>query len=446
MFTSQPALEPQVPVQMTEPPAQWGQAKLIGFRFAFAYFVFYSFPFPITWIPYTDYVIDKYSQFFDWLVPWTAKHILHIPYPVKEVFTGSGDTTFNYVFNLLQLVVAIVAVVVWSLLDRKRPNYQKLHQWFRLYIRFALLNSLIVYGSFKVIKTQFPDLRLSDLMTTYGQSTPMHLLWAFMGASKSYNLFTGGVEMLGGILLIVPRFTLLGSLVALGAMTQVFVLNMCYDVPVKLYSFHLLLMAVVLAAPDLPRLARLLVFNRPVPAANDPPLFRRKWLNYGLLGVQLAFGLYILGLNLYQGHQIYTTSGNGAPKLAIRGIWIVDEFSANGQAQPSSVSDQSRWQQAIFDDYSEVLIQSSNGWRQRYRQNVDTGKKAILIWKREDQPPQQPQLHYEMPAIDSLVLDGQFDGRTLHVKLHRIPEPNFMLTSRGFHWISEYPFNRFDEH
>lgn len=446
MPTSQPALEPQVPVRMTEPPVQWSQAKRIGFRFIFAYFVFYNFPFPTSWIPYTDYLIDKYSQFLDWLVPWTAKHILHIPYPVKAVFTGSGDTTFDYVLTLLQLVVAVVAVVIWSLLDRKRPNYQKLHQWFRLYIRFALLNSLIAYGSFKVIKTQFPDLRLSDLMTTYGQSTPMHLLWAFMGASKSYNLFTGGVEMLGGILLIVPRFTLLGSLVALGAMTQVFVLNMCYDVPVKLYSFHLLLMAVVLAAPDLPRLARLFVFNRPVPAASHPPLFRRRWLNYALLGLQFAFGLYILGLNLYQGQKIYTTSGDGAPKLAIRGIWIVDEFSANGQVQPSSVSDQSRWQQAIFDDYSEVLIQSSNGWRQRYRQNVDTAKRTILIWKREQQRPQQPQLHYELPTTDSLVLDGQFDDRTLHVKLHRIPEPNFMLTSRGFHWISEYPFNRFDEH
>jgi len=389
---------------------------------------------------------SKYSELFSWLVPWTGKHILHIQYPIAEVFTGSGDTTFNYVMALLTLFVAVVATVIWSLLDRRRPSYQKLHQWFRVYLRFVLLTAMIAYGSDKVIKTQFPNLRLSDLMTTYGQSTPMHLLWAFMGASKSYNFFAGGMEVLGGILLIVPRLTLLGSLVSIAAVTQVFVLNMCYDVPVKLYSFHLLVMGTILAAPDLPRLARVLVFNRPVPARNDRALFQRKWLNYGLLGVQFVFGLYILGLNLYQGQKLYNTSGDGAPKLAIRGIWMVDEFSADGQAQPPSLSGQARWQQVIFDDYYEMLIQSNNGWRQRYRQTVDMAKKTVLIWKREDQRPRQPQFGYEMPNPDSLILDGQFDGRHIHAQLRRLPEPNFMLTSRGFHWINEYPFNRFDEH
>ena len=37
-------------------------------------------------------------------------------------------------------------------------------------------------------------------------------------------------------------------------MTHVFMLNMCFDVPVKLYSFAYLVMAIFLIAPDLPRL------------------------------------------------------------------------------------------------------------------------------------------------------------------------------------------------
>ena len=46
---------------------------------------------------------------------------------------------------------------------------------------------------------------------------------------------------------------MLGALIALCDMTHVFMLNMTYDVPVKLFSFHLMLMALFLLAPDFQR-------------------------------------------------------------------------------------------------------------------------------------------------------------------------------------------------
>jgi len=55
-------------------------------------------------------------------------------------------------------------------------------------------------------------------------------------------------------------------------------INFSYDVPVKLYSSHLLLLAVFLILPDLRRLASLLVLNRPTEPARIEPLFQRKWL------------------------------------------------------------------------------------------------------------------------------------------------------------------------
>jgi hypothetical protein len=50
---------------------------------------------------------------------------------------------------------------------------------------------MIGYGSYKVIQSQFPAPTLLRLLEPYGQSSPMALLWTLMGASKSYNLFTG---------------------------------------------------------------------------------------------------------------------------------------------------------------------------------------------------------------------------------------------------------------
>src|SRR5205807_3997106 len=85
--------------------------------------------------------------------------------------------------------------------------------------------------------------------------------------------------------------TLLGALCAAGATLQVFLLNMCYDVPVKLMSGHLLLMALTLIVPDVPRLVRFFVLGRPVAPRPAMPLFawRRLDLAARVLGV-IAFG------------------------------------------------------------------------------------------------------------------------------------------------------------
>ena len=48
---------------------------------------------------------------------------------------------------------------------------------------------------------------------------------------------------------------MLGAWVCLLDMLQVFALNMAYDFGLKQLSFHLIVMAAVLVAPDLPRLA-----------------------------------------------------------------------------------------------------------------------------------------------------------------------------------------------
>jgi hypothetical protein len=88
-------------------------------------------------------------------------------------------------------------------------------------------------------------------------------------------MFTGVAEMLGGLLLTTRRTTLLGALLCIGVLANVFMLNVGYDVPVKVLSFHLLAMAVFLAAPDLGRLAELFLFNRTVEPAVLRPLFAR---------------------------------------------------------------------------------------------------------------------------------------------------------------------------
>jgi uncharacterized membrane protein YphA (DoxX/SURF4 family) len=437
--------QPQVVLTSSEQPVLWRLSTRIAFRFICAYVFIYGFPFPLDAIPYAgNYLSGKYTALWQKAVPWVGAHVLHLSYPITIFTNGSGDTTYDYVLNSCFLVLAMAAATVWSLLDRKRPNYRKLHQWFIIYMRFLVGAAMVSYGMNKVFKLQFPAPFLSRLTGSYGESTPMGLLWTFMGASKTYTIFAGAIETLGGVLLIVPRLTTLGALVSMAAMGNVFMLNMSYDVPVKLFSFHLLVFSALLVLPDLRRLANVLVFNRTTDPAVSPPLFQRKWLNYGLLAVQLLFGLYLFGSYTYSNYRAAKLRGDNAPKPPLHGIWMVDEFVLNGQLRPPVPTDDLRWQKLIIDSRSEAFIQSMAGSHQRFWQQLNAEKKTLTLGRRAVLAP-RAQLTFENTAPDVLTLQGQFDGQPLRARLHHIPDPKFMLTTRGFHWINEYPFNRFDE-
>ncbi|MBZ5506981.1 MAG: hypothetical protein LAO78_16110 [Acidobacteriia bacterium] len=439
---TQARIEPGSALESATPPVPWSFGTRIGFRLAFIYFILYSFPFPVDLIPYTDFLDVNWDRLWRALVPWVAEHVLHLSYKITVFTNGSGDTTYDYVKTLCYAVLAITAAVVWSVLDRKRSNYQKLHGWLRLCVRIVLAAALLSYGAVKVIPNQMPDPPLSRLLTTNGDSTPMSLLWTFLGASRSYEIFAGLMEMVGGILLFFPRVSMLGALVSAATMTNVFMMNMSYDVPVKLYSFHLLLMSVWLLLPDLQRLANFFVFNREVKPQVHSPFFQRRWLNVSFFAAQLLLGLYLTSTDLYSSYQRARTSGFLAPTAPLYGIWMVDEFTIGGQ--PPQLNDQSRWQQAIFDNSFEVVFQSVGGKRQRFIHQTDVQKKTVTVWRREN-PGQRMQIAFDRPQPDAMTLDGNVDGKQIHAKLHRVPVPKFLLNTRGFHWINEYPFNRYNE-
>src|SRR5262249_42535112 len=152
------------------------------------------------------------------------------------------------------------------------------------------------------------------LLHTYGESSPMHLLWTFMGASDGYTWFTGAGEMLAGLLLCTRRTTLLGALVTFGVMAHVVALNFCFDVPVKLFSSHLVLMSVFLVAPDLPWLTKVFLLGRSEAPRGYTPLVHRRWLDWTLCVVRSVIVLTYLGLTLYQNHQMSKLRGLLVPE------------------------------------------------------------------------------------------------------------------------------------
>jgi len=420
-------------------PVQWGLAKRLLFRFVCAYFFLYIFPFPLDYVPYVDAVAQQYQILWNLLVPWVGKHVFQTEINVFP--NGSGDTTFNYVQLFCFLVLAAIATLVWSLLDKKRSNYARLHEWLRIYLRFALGAAMVSYGAYKVIPSQFPAPSMDRLMQPIGDASPMGILWTFIGASRSYEFFSGAAEMLGGLLLIARRTTLLGALVSIGVLSNIVMLNFSYDVPVKLYSVHLLLMAVILVLPDARRLANLFLFNRAAEPAEIRPLFRRVWLNRVGLAVRTLVLVGVTGLALYQSYDGYVSYGELAAKSPLYGIWNVDELEIDGKARPLVESDGTRWRRAIFDYPGTIAFQNVNDSRERYFLNLDDKKRVLELTKRDD-PKAKSTLSYRHAGPGLLALEGTFYGHKLRAKLHRAKMPKFRLVERGFHWINEYPFNR----
>jgi len=43
---------------------------------------------------------------------------------------------------------------------------------------------------------------------------------------------------------------------------------------------------------------------------------------------------------------------------------------------------------------------------------------------------------------ESLTLEGKLEQDSVKITLRKVGENNFLLVSRGFHWVNEYPYNR----
>jgi hypothetical protein len=417
----------------------WSPLKKILFRWTCAYFFLYIFPFPLDAFPYVAYAVQPYAGLWNDIVPWVGKHVFKVAITVLP--NGSGDTTYNYVQVFCFAVLAALATVVWSLLDRKRANYVRLNEWLRVYVTFSLAMSMISYGAIKVIKSQFPSATLDRLVQPFGDASPMGLLWTFMGATMAYSIFAGAAEMLGGLLLTTRRTRLLGGLVSIAVVSNIVMLNYAFDVPVKLYSSHLLVMGIFVIVPDLRRLMSFFVLNRPAAAVEFRPLFARPGLNRGALIFRALFVVGYTGLALYGAQQGRQTYGDLAPRSTLRGVWTVEEMVVNGTVRPPVFTDATRWRRMVFDYKTGMSIYTMNDSRRRFNLKLGPAQKTMILTKRED-PKASSTFTYQQPGPGLLTVTGTMDGETIQAKLRRADEKSFLLTSRGFHWINEYPFNR----
>ncbi len=410
--------------------------KLYAATWLATYWVVYIFFFPLGSVPGTTWLADGYD--------WCRQNLVMILGRVAfglvpaALPNGSGDTTYNYI-ELVSLGMMTCTLVPFLLRPGSGVSWKgKTRDAVSIYVRYYLGAVMLGYGWHKLIPVQFSPIGPDDCIMSYESTSPMGLLWRFMGASTAYQMFGGGAEVIGGLLLLFRRTSLLGAIISFGVLVNVVMLNFCFDVPVKLYSSHLLGMSVWLIYPHAGRLWNAIVSERAIAArvATDPFACNGVWRAIQVV-VQLAFVILFALLPAYQNWRDLFKIGSLQPKTERHGIYRVRAFSVGEETAETNLA--TRWIRVGWSDEGLIAIQRGDGIAKRFRFELDEKRNAIVLKQRGE-----PDIELNLKSLSPLEIElsGMFMEQPIRAVLEKLPEADSLINQRGFHWINEQPLNR----
>ena len=420
-------------------PQAWNIYQKLAFRFFMIFFLLYIFFEPNGVLPFSYTLSHIYLKPFYQLIPWLAKNVLHLAKPVTIFTNGSGDTTYDYLILLFITVLAATGMLIWSALDRKTKNYNKLYYWLCVIVRYYVAITMVAYGSFKIVKLQFPEPSLGRLLEPVGNMSPMGLAWAYMGHSVGFNYFTGFAELSCGLLLFFRRTTTLGAIMGLVVAGNIMAINYCFDVPVKILATMLVGMCAFLLFRDYHRLTDFFFKNKAASPSNlSPHRFKARWKNIILLIVKYALVLYVVGGYMIGAIQSGMQYGDNAKKPPLYGIYNVKTFVLGHDTLPPLTTDTIRWDKLLIN--SSATTKLMNDSTRIYDLNVDTLNHALVL--HTDADTVHKSVLYYTRNKDTLLIKGFWIKDTIYVKLVKYDLNKFTLLNRGFHWVNEHPYNR----
>lgn len=405
---------------------RWSFADKLTLRFLVTYIVLYIL------LLFLSPVIEVPLQ-------WFAEYILHWGADFKTESTGSGDRAFDYVRLAINVVLTLIIVVAWTMADKKRLSYNKLFYWFQVLLRVTLFVAMFIYGLAKVMKGQFADPSLLRLLQPVGDLSPMGLAWTFMGHSFYYSLFIGFTELLGGMLVLFRKTLTLGSLIIVGVMTNVAIMNFTYDIPVKLLSTHLVLMALILLLTDSQRILKFFFKNETAEKADHyVPNINPRLKKLFSFGKKLSVAL-IIGIVIIQAFVRFKATNQLKEKSNFYGIWEAELFVLNNDTIPPLLTDSSRWRYLVIDQKMKAVVKKMTDDLERYKFENKPDLQQITFTIVGELV--QQHFSYQFIPTDQLYLKGVIGGDSLYVQFKRKPETDFLLLTRGFHWVNETAYN-----
>ncbi|MCR5889479.1 hypothetical protein LRS06_17220 [Hymenobacter sp. J193] len=236
----------------------WKPWQRVLFRVAFPFFILLSLPSDLGWYKnlFTiDWLHGHYRDVYD-IARFSPSFFL------KGGAEGGAPALLGYDKWFIALGISLVVGLIWTLLSRKKEEYEVLYYWLRVLVRFRAGIGIIGFGFTKVFPTQMPYPSIGILNSDFGDMTAQKIFWLQIGIVPWYQVFTGVVETLAGAMLFFRRTTFLGAALLLGALGDIVFVNFAYDGGVHVYSSYFVLLAAFLLVQDLPNLYNLLIRER----------------------------------------------------------------------------------------------------------------------------------------------------------------------------------------
>lgn len=334
---------------------------------------------------------------------------------VDAVISGGTDRTLDYYVVALLLIVSFLMATALSL---TRARDRQLFDLLCGYLRLMLACTMLLYGLCKLFPLQFHMPGPRALTMKLGELEPWEVMWLFMGVSLPYTVFAGLAEILGGVMLMWRRTSLLGALILLVVMGNVALMDLCYDVDMKLYACHLVLAISVVLAPELPRLVRAVL-------ARDAS-FRTsaRWQTVARFTIFLLFA----GQTI---HWCWAATQEGSGTHPLHGIWTVQSAADSGTC-PAPQS----WHTVAIQRGSFTTIDRDHT-RKLYKldaQQLDAAGVTLL-----DADTNQPVATLTATTKNQreLLLAGDFAGEPLQLALRRNEDTRLM--AHRFAWTHDLP-------
>jgi len=367
-------------------------------------------------------------------VVWFGKTFLNLADLQKITNTGSGDTAYDYVLILLMIILSFLFSIIILLINRKQKNYRQLYLFAIVVARYYVALTMLSYGFAKIFNGQFPANGYTRLDEKVGDMSPMGLVWTFMGASRTYTFISGLLEFTGGALLLFRKTKTFGALFAMTVMVNVTLLNFLYDVPVKIFSLHIVLLCVFILSYDWKILYNFFVRHRTEKLDYNKLRVKRKWMQVSLQVIKLLLIIGIFYMN------ITGLWGTLKPTVVpMEGAYTVKKFILSSDTASAAIhKDSITWSKMYLEYKDWVSIRYNSDTTLWKNIEIDTVSKTFTL-KNTDST-QYALLHYKLQN-DTLLLSGMIQKDSANILFIRKQKKDYSLVKRGFRWVNSYPPN-----
>lgn len=196
-------------------------------NFIFLFIVF----FPVRFLGSFQFIITDF--FFGRFIKFLAHTIFKNP--IARIDFSSDSLSMYLLISCLFLISILI-----SSLKILKNNAIKIESIFTIYLALILLK----YGFDKIFKAQFYLPEPNILFTRFGNLDRDILFWSTMGTSYTNSLILGLIEVGIAVLLLIRRTRIIGAILSSFVFLQIFLINISFDISVKLFSSLLFLISI----------------------------------------------------------------------------------------------------------------------------------------------------------------------------------------------------------